>query len=109
MKVEQDLNQNQNSPEISEKMTKKPPFLVVEHVKLTRFGYKAGENYKESHNCSVILTVAKSYTEADLMLFYELRGSGIKFNRYSIAKIIQYHIQKISFNQLNLICYEFNK
>lgn len=98
-----------DSSETSHLKPKNKPFLTIEHVRYTRFGYKAGENYKESHNCSVIVTVAKSYTEADLMLFYELRGSGVKFNRFEVAKIILYTIPKISFNQLNIICYEFNK
>lgn len=84
-------------------------YFAVEPVISDRFGYKAGYNYAPTDQLSVNMYVSRSWKEADLMLFYELFGTGVTFSRQNIAKLTVYKIKKIQFNYLNQLCYEFNK
>lgn len=104
--------QTKNVSQTAEKSLQEPkikPFLIIESVKLTRFVYKAGYNYKKIENLSANFYFSSNYTEADLFLFYELRGSRIQFNRYQVKNLVWYKIPKIEFNYFNILCYEFNK
>lgn len=100
---------DQKTPEKIPEKPKNKPFFECETVQNTRFGYKAGENYRVLRNCTVNLYIPKRYIEADLMLFYEFRATGLKFHRVTVARLVIYTVFNIENNYLNQLCYEFNK
>jgi hypothetical protein len=102
-------NPEPDSTELSPIKAQNKPFLIVETVTIPRIVYNAGYNYKNSQKIEANFYFSRKYTEADVFLFYELRGADIPFNRIQIKNLIFYKIPKIEINYFNLLCYELNK
>ena len=86
------------------------PFFSVQLVKFPCLGYKAGYNYTDFPKKSdVIISFSRKNVEIDTLFFYEFCGSGLKFNRVQISKLLQYSVFGIDLNYLNQLIYEIQK